>query len=751
MSTIRVNETVDARIARLERCLGEAIHESSARSSTLESRVARLELQPQPELELEPEPVFSALGDQAASPGGRDDRPAGSPDRSGPAATVAGSAGSPTIPAAVARDWDPTALSDLVGGRILAWLGGVAVVLAILLFLALAVSHGWIDRQARVLLAGAASTALLTGGVWLRGHLGRTEAAATLVGAGTAAMFATLIVTGDVYRLAPPLACLGAAILVGAVATALAVRWAGRAIAALGLGGALLAPVLVGATPSLAALAMLGVAAACAMWVATRQNWSWLGLGALIASAPQWGAWSLGDRPALAEVVVLGGFALLGLAAGEAAGLDRDGARRVHEAELGTHATRRRSAWVWLIALNSCVCALVGYAALGRSAGHTASVLWLVGLAVVHVALALAPRRRPVSREARDLLLAVGLLLGDVAFGLSADGILLTAGWGAASVGLAWRARRTTHGAELLELGLGTHIGLVLIRVVLIAPPDSVTSGAGGLVALLSISTLAACSLACARLSRVDRPVGAAALNLLGLVSIAYLTAGALDGTALAAAWAAEGLGLIRLARRSNEETAWIGGLAFVGLAAGHVLTVEAPPSGLLHGSDQLRPAAVAIAAFAGSTLAAGRLHRPASRRRRGFLAICAIAALYLASIALVTAIERDRSGSLRVVLDLSIRQEAQVALSGLWSLTGLTAVTIGLRRRLSAVRVGGLVLLLVTVAKVFAYDLSALDSIYRVASVLMLGLLLLVAALTYQRLRPPTPPDLRTLHPSQR
>jgi uncharacterized membrane protein len=51
---------------------------------------------------------------------------------------------------------------------------------------------------------------------------------------------------------------------------------------------------------------------------------------------------------------------------------------------------------------------------------------------------------------------------------------------------------------------------------------------------------------------------------------------------------------------------------------------------------------------------------------------------------------------------------------------------------------------------KVFLYDLSGLTSIYRVASFVVLGLLLLAEAFAYQRLKPPPPPDLRTLHASQ-
>ncbi len=52
---------------------------------------------------------------------------------------------------------------------------------------------------------------------------------------------------------------------------------------------------------------------------------------------------------------------------------------------------------------------------------------------------------------------------------------------------------------------------------------------------------------------------------------------------------------------------------------------------------------------------------------------------------------------------------------------------------------------------KVFVYDLSTLTSIYRVASLIALGLLLLASAFAYQRLRPPPVADLRRVPRSQR
>jgi uncharacterized membrane protein len=772
------NATLDERVARLERRLAATIDQVELLGAA-EGRgaTARLERGPQalPGAGLagraSRDPVLESLGTSAAGvrrkrrdgvPPGRAGVPPGRagvpPGRAGVppgrAGVPPGRAGVPPgragVPpgrapvaaigdATIARPWDAGALSDLVGGRVLAWIGGLAVVLAIILFLGLAISHGWIDEPARVMLAGIASIALLVGGVWLHGHRGRTEAARTMVGAGTAGLFATLTVAGTLYSLVAPLVCVAGALVVGAVATNLAIRWAGRAIAALGLGGALLAPVLVGAPPGIATLAMLGVAGAYAMTVAVRENWQWLGLGTVVACAPQWAGWALRTRPGVLEFAVVAGFAVLGVAGGVGAELvrviaGRGAARSAHPADTASGA----AASVVLVCLNACVAALVGYVGLSRSAGHKAAVLWLVALAALHAGVGLAPALAALSGRTRTLLVGIGLLLADVAFGLSAHGIVLTLGWALVSVVFAWRVRRTATALGPLEAGLGAHIALVLIGVVLAAPPDSLASHAGGLVALLSVATLAASSLASAALCSRERPA-ARALTVLGLASIAYLTADALGGAALAAAWALEGLALIRLSREGDgDDTAWLGGLAFLGLAGAHALIVDAPPTALVNGIDHLFPGVIALTTIGGAALVGGRRYAPASFQRRGLLGACAVTALYLASIAVVSAVEHGAAVAGHAVFDLSVRQQAQVALSALWSLVGLAALTLGLRQRLTAVRIGGLALLLVAVGKVFTYDLSALDSIYRVGSVLTVGLLLLAAALTYQRLRPP-------------
>jgi len=110
-----------------------------------------------------------------------------------------------------------------------------------------------------------------------------------------------------------------------------------------------------------------------------------------------------------------------------------------------------------------------------------------------------------------------------------------------------------------------------------------------------------------------------------------------------------------------------------------------------------------------------------------------------------------DEATAGELILDLGVRQLGQLLLSALWAVSGLVGLVIGLRRDERALRLGSLALLLVTVGKVFLYDLATLTSLYRVGSFIGLGLLLLVAAGVWQRLRPRPPGDLREVPPAVR
>jgi uncharacterized membrane protein len=116
----------------------------------------------------------------------------------------------------------------------------------------------------------------------------------------------------------------------------------------------------------------------------------------------------------------------------------------------------------------------------------------------------------------------------------------------------------------------------------------------------------------------------------------------------------------------------------------------------------------------------------PKRRQEAGvLLGIAAGVAVYLGSVLVV-----DLAGA----HGDTTTQTSQLALSAFWAVLGFGSLVAGLVRDLRPLRLGGLALLGLAVVKVFLVDLAALESVWRVASFLALGLLLLAGAFAYQR-----------------
>src|ERR671914_375938 len=468
---------------------------------------------------------------------------------------------------------DRESMEDLLGGRVLAWVGGLAVLLGVVFLFAMAASRGWIGEGARVALGALASTVLIVAGIWLHEHKGRTDAALAALAAGVSAMFVTITVAAQVYDLVPDLVAIAMGVATGAVATALAVRWESRGIGALGILGALVAPVLGGADPEAASVAILFVALASAAGVLLRQRWDWLALAAFAVSAPQWGVYLFDDAGPVEAIVTLTAFGGVGIAL--AVG---------HEIRARAESIRPSSAF--LLALNALIVAGAGWLALEVMDEPGIGKAWLVAVAAAHVAVGPgAPRLARVSHGLGLLSLVLGVLLGNVAFGLIADGVVLTAGWSASAVGFAMLARRHGRGrgvervgdasaprygldrdAALLDAGLGGHIALALIHTLAVDAPVADIADGGTLSAAgaAGIVVLSAACLVSGRHAGPDRFAWRAALDALGLAALAYLTGLVLDGPTLAFAWTAEAGALLALAHRICDRVAGWASLGFL-------------------------------------------------------------------------------------------------------------------------------------------------------------------------------------------
>lgn len=81
-------------------------------------------------------------------------------------------------------------------------------------------------------------------------------------------------------------------------------------------------------------------------------------------------------------------------------------------------------------------------------------------------------------------------------------------------------------------------------------------------------------------------------------------------------------------------------------------------------------------------------------------------------------------------------RYALQLSLSVLWALYASILIGIGILKRFRGARMVGILLLGVTVLKVFLIDLSHLQTFYRIISFIMLGLLLLAVSYGYNRFK---------------
>jgi len=521
----------------------------------------------------------------------------------------------PPPPKPAAKDRPPgPGLEEVLGGRVLAWLGGAAVVLGVVFFLVMAVSRGWIDKPTRVTLAFIGSAALLGGSLWLYERKGQTQAALAAAAAALASLYASLIVGTAVYGLIPNEAGFAVAGLVGAVGAAIAVRWSSQVVGGIGILGALLAPVLVDAGSSTASLAFMAIALTAAVGVLVWQRWPWLAFASFVVSMPQLVSWiddeyggDLHHHVGLILAVLVIYWALYLVAA--------------LAYELRVRAEKLSVASPLLLFANVLLVSVAGWGVLHEAGRRAEATAWVLALAVGHVGVGAATVRGRISNQAGALLIALGTALSAVGFALALHGPALVIGW-------------AVHAALLVWLGA-----------------------------------------------------------------------------------------------RTQDERATVGGAAFLALALGHVLLLEAPPRALASGLDHAARGLVGLAVVAATAGFAARIaYAKVLSTREPFAIVAAATAVYLVSVAIV-----DASGATQAT---GTTQGGQLLLSAFWSATGLAAIVAGLLRDRQELRIGGLVLLGIAVVKVFLVDLSTLGSIYRVGSFIGLGLLLIAGAFAYQRVQ---------------
>jgi uncharacterized membrane protein len=486
----------------------------------------------------------------------------------------------------------------LFGGRVFAWMGGLAVLLGVVFFLRSAVDSSWFTEEVRTLMGAVGSFLLLVFGVWLHERRGHLEVARAMVAAAIPGLFATTVVATQTYDLISPVIGLEAAALIGVVGVFIAVRWSSMLVGSVGMLGALAAPMLTGTTSEGGSIAFVAMALAASVGVLLWQRWNWLALGAFLVSAPQLIAWIVDSgfisfegevnpsEPVLLVLGVLLGFWVLYAAA-------------AFGYELRSRSEEKLPVSSWLLLLSSSVLVVGAGCVVLDTESSLALNAWIFGFAGAHLLLGEIARRSGIHREIGSLLTGGGIGLASFGVANAFDGPTVIAAWSALAAAFAFAATRadatpspTLSNAERLWVLSLVFLGLGIAHVLFVeAPPVAIAQGVDDLgSSLVAIACCGAACVACWWFGREIEPTTATVVGFIGSASFVYFgsvaiidaigvsdagNAGEVGQAWMSAFWAATGLGAIVWGMVRRGPDVRLGGLALLAITIVKVWTYD--------------------------------------------------------------------------------------------------------------------------------------------------------------------------------
>jgi uncharacterized membrane protein len=339
--------------------------------------------------------------------------------------------------------WTLSDLDQLLSGRGLAWIGGLALLFGALFFLGLAFDRGWIGPEARVVIGIVSSVGMIAGGAFffrrreaLFGHV--------LVSVGLGTLSLSLFAATRLYDIVHPEIGLGAALVATIAAAVIAIRADSQVVAGYGLVTALIAPPLFGAEPTAVTIGFLATALVGTTIVSLYRNWRWLPSIAFILAAPQLADWITSDAPLAPGLAAVAGFWLVNIlsSGGE---VYRTGRHR-----LAVSSTT-------LLVANAAFLVWMGFTLLSGNLdvwrGFFLAIAALAHMAVGGYFLYTKGDRHPFGLLAFGTGVAAAAMAVPVQFG----GPVVPIGWAAQATALAWVYALRNHGySGVVALVLGT-------------------------------------------------------------------------------------------------------------------------------------------------------------------------------------------------------------------------------------------------------------------------------------------------------
>jgi uncharacterized membrane protein len=198
-------------------------------------------------------------------------------------------------------------LEEQLSSRLLAWTGGIALVLGAVFFLSLAFSRGWIGPEARVLIGLVAGAAGLLAGTWLFGRGDRTPAT-VLAGVGVGTSSLAIFAASNLFGLIPVEVALVGYFILAIGTAAIALYANSQAVVAFGIVATTIAPPILDAPADLVTVAYLAAALIGTALISLRRSWPLLALLAFVATAPQAAIWFRGESSTALVIAGIGAF-----------------------------------------------------------------------------------------------------------------------------------------------------------------------------------------------------------------------------------------------------------------------------------------------------------------------------------------------------------------------------------------------------------------------------------------------------------
>ena len=230
------------------------------------------------------------------------------------------------------------------------------------------------------------------------------------------------------------------------------------------------------------------------------------------------------------------------------------------------------------------------------------------------------------------------------------------------------------------------------------------------------------------------------------------------DGAWVTMGWAAEGALLAAVALRYGKPWLHVGGIALFAVAIVRLvgLLLEVAPLSQMTLLNERVACGLLVVTLAGWLAWVHQRQGPSARRH------LEVACAVLVSLVLLLAVITSEIAAFWRIRDVgwtrswsNIALARGMAISIAWAAYAVALAVIGLRRRYAPLRYLAFAIFAMTIGKVFLVDMASLDRIFRVLSIVGLGVTLLLTSYLYHRCRswlspaaPETTPALPPINP---